>query len=120
MGEVNELQGRQIIIRSSRELTDEEAHRLEERLSEELATLGLEDYRVWSGREKARLSPRQRELLVLIRDGFSNRDIAERMGLTLQTVKNEIKEAMYKVGATNRAHAVVQAIRRGEIELGTE
>ncbi len=120
MDETNELQGHQVIIRSSKALTGEEARRLTEKLNEELATLGLEDYHVWIGREKARLSPQQRQLIVLIRDGFSNREIAERLGLKLQTVKNEIKETMYMLGATNRAHAVVQAIRRGEIELGTE
>ena len=120
MGEANELQGHQVIIRSSKALTSEEARRLTEKLNEELATLGLEDYHVWIGREKARLSPQQRQLIALIRDGFSNRDIAERLGLKLQTVKNGIKEAMYKLGATNRVHAMVQAIRRGEIELGTE
>ena len=120
MCEANELQGHQVIIRSSRALTSKETRRLTEKLNEELATLGLEDYHVWIGREKTRLSLRQRQLIALIRDGLSNRDIAERLNLKLQTVKNEIKEAMYKLGATNRVHAVVQAIRHSEIELGTE
>jgi len=39
MDEASDLQGRQIIIRSSRELTDEEANRLEKKLREELACL---------------------------------------------------------------------------------
>ena len=120
MGEANELQGNQVIIRSSRALTSEEVRRLTEKLNKELATLGLDHYNVWSGRENVQLSSQQRQLMVLISDGLSNSDIAERLGLKLQTVKNGIKKAMYKLGATNRAHAVVQAIRFGEIKLGTE
>jgi len=52
------LQGHQILIRCSRELTDEEIGRLENKLREELARLGLEDCRVWGKRETARLSLR--------------------------------------------------------------
>ena len=114
------LQGHQILIRCSRELTDEEVGRLENKLREELARLGLEDCRVWGKRETARLSTRQREMMGLIRDGFSNKDIAERLGLVLQTVKNEMKEIMYKLAARNRAQAVAEAIRRGDIDFGTE
>ncbi len=112
------LQGHQILIRCSRELTDEEVGRLENKLREELARLGLEDCRVWDRKETARLSLRQREMMCLIRDGFSNRDITERLGMKLQTVKNEMTESMYKLAARNRAQAVAEAIRRGEIELG--
>ena len=113
------LQGHQILIRCSRELTDEEVGRLENKLREELARLGLEDCHVWNKRETARLSPRQREIMGLIRDGFSNKDIAERLGLVLQTVKNEMKEIMYKLAARSRAQAVAEAIRRGDIDFGT-
>jgi len=114
------LQGHQILIRCSRELTDEEVGRLKNKLREELARLGLEDCRVWGKRETARLSPRQREMMGLIRDGFSNRDIAERLGLVLQTIKNEMKEIMYKLAARNRAQAVAEEIRRGDIDFETE
>ena len=120
MVESNELQGNQVIIRSSRALTGQEVRRLIEKINEELATLGLDHYSVWSGRENVQLSSRQRQLMVLISDGLSNSDIAERLGLKLSTVKNEITEVMYKLGAMNRAHAVVQAIKFGEIKLGTE
>jgi len=58
--------------------------------------------------------------MCLIRDGFSNKDIAERLGLVLQTVKNEMTEIMYKLAARNRAQAVAEAIRRGDIDFGTE
>jgi len=71
------LQGHQILIRCSRELTDEEVGRLENKLREELAKMGIKDCRVWNKRETARLSPRQREMMGLIRDGLSNKDIAE-------------------------------------------
>jgi len=114
------LQGHQILIRCSRELTDEEVGRLENKLREELARLGLEDCRVWNKRETARLSPRQREIMGLIRDGSSNKDIAERLGMKLQTVKNEMKEIMYKLAARSRAQAVAEAIRRGDIDFGVE
>jgi DNA-binding CsgD family transcriptional regulator len=99
--------------------TDKKGQRLEGKIIEEPAMLAFKDDRVWSGREKARLSPRQKELIVLIRDGFSYGEIAKRMGITVPTAKNEMQVIMYKLGTTNRVQAVVQAIRRGEIELGT-
>ncbi len=112
--------GHQFIIRSSRELTDDEAARLEEKLRQELATFGLEHYEVVGRRRKGmELAPRQRQIITLVRDGLSNREIAQHLGISEQTVKNTMMGIIQKLDATNRTDAVLEAIRRGEIELGS-
>jgi DNA-binding NarL/FixJ family response regulator len=60
-----------------------------------------------------RLTPRQREVLTMIADGKSNRQIAERMNLLTTTVKHHVKEILKKLGATNRTEAASIANRSG-------
>ena len=58
------------------------------------------------------------EVLTCVTQGKSNKEIANLLGISHQTVKNIMSEALHRLDATNRVDAVVQAIRRGEIELG--
>ena len=63
------------------------------------------------------LTGREREILSLVADGFSNRDIARRLGISEQTIKNHVSAILRKLNANDRAHAVVLAVRRGLISL---
>jgi DNA-binding CsgD family transcriptional regulator len=56
-----------------------------------------------------RLTARERELLALVGRGLTNIEIARRMGLGRPTVSRILSNAMSKLGATSRAHAVVLA-----------
>jgi DNA-binding CsgD family transcriptional regulator len=56
-----------------------------------------------------RLTARERELLDLVGRGLTNIEIARRMGLGRPTVSRILSNAMSKLGATSRAHAVVLA-----------
>ena len=60
-----------------------------------------------------RLTGREREILVLLAEGLSNRAVAERLGITERTVKFHVGEILARLGATNRAQAVAIAKARG-------
>jgi DNA-binding NarL/FixJ family response regulator len=63
------------------------------------------------------LTPRETEVLAQIAEGNRNRDIAERLFISEETVKVHIKHIMDKLGASDRTQAVSIAIRRGIIRL---
>jgi DNA-binding NarL/FixJ family response regulator len=63
------------------------------------------------------LTPREVEVLSQIAGGNRNRDIAEKLFITEETVKVHIKHIMEKLGASDRTQAVAIGIRRGIIEL---
>jgi DNA-binding NarL/FixJ family response regulator len=52
---------------------------------------------------KLYFSPRQQQLAQLIRQGFSNKELAAQLNLSEQTVKNHVHRMLRKVGAPNRA-----------------
>ncbi|NVB39754.1 response regulator transcription factor [Pseudenhygromyxa sp. WMMC2535] len=68
-------------------------------------------------RPLAELTPREREVLELLADGLSNRVIGERLGISAHTVKFHVDALLDKLEARSRTQAVVQAIRRGLLEL---
>ncbi len=63
------------------------------------------------------LTPREIEVLSRIAGGNRNRDIAEKLFITEETVKVHIKHIMDKLGASDRTQAVAIGVRRGIIEL---
>jgi DNA-binding NarL/FixJ family response regulator len=63
------------------------------------------------------LTEREVEVLGQIAGGNRNRDIAERLFITEETVKVHIKHIMEKLGASDRTQAVAIGIRRGIIQL---
>jgi DNA-binding NarL/FixJ family response regulator len=63
------------------------------------------------------LTPREVEVLRHIADGNRNKDIAERLFISEETVKVHVKHVMEKLGASDRTEAVAIAIRRGIIQL---
>ncbi len=63
------------------------------------------------------LTAREIEVLGQIAGGNRNRDIAEKLFITEETVKVHIKHIMEKLGASDRTQAVAIGVRRGIIEL---
>jgi len=63
------------------------------------------------------LTTREIEVLSQIAGGNRNRDIAEKLFITEETVKVHIKHIMEKLGASDRTQAVAIGLRRGIIHL---
>lgn len=66
------------------------------------------------------LTAREREILALAATGAGNREIADRLALSLQTIKNALSIIYQKLGVKNRTEAVVMALERGWLEAGPE
>ena len=64
-----------------------------------------------------RLTPREIEVLELVAEGRPNRAIAERLGISDQTVKFHLASINGKLGAANRTDAVRRGVRAGLITL---
>ena len=65
---------------------------------------------------KGRLSPREREVLQLLAHGRTNEAAAGELFLSEETVRTHVRNAMRKLGAHTRLHAVVLALAAGEIQ----
>lgn len=63
------------------------------------------------------LTEREVDVLRHVSGGNRNRDIAERLSISEETVKVHIKHIMEKLGASDRTQAVAIAVRRGIIQL---
>jgi DNA-binding NarL/FixJ family response regulator len=59
------------------------------------------------------LTAREREVLQLLAEGASNREIGTRLHLTEGTVKNHVSNILGKLHAANRTHAVALAREQG-------
>jgi DNA-binding NarL/FixJ family response regulator len=68
----------------------------------------------------APLTARERQILMHVTDGHTNKQIANALKISEQTIKNHISAILRKLNANDRAHAAVLAIRRGYIPLGRE
>jgi DNA-binding NarL/FixJ family response regulator len=62
------------------------------------------------------LSARQREILQMLADGMQTDAVAERLGLSTETVRTHTKRILAKLEASTRTEAVAIAIRHGLIE----
>ncbi len=63
------------------------------------------------------LTAREREVLQHVANGLGNREIAQAIGRSAETVKTHLESIFQKLGARDRAHAVTVALRRGFIHL---
>lgn len=63
------------------------------------------------------LTEREREVLGLVAEGFSNKLIAAQLGISERTVKNHLTYIMIKLRASDRTHAVVTAVRLGWLAI---
>jgi DNA-binding NarL/FixJ family response regulator len=64
--------------------------------------------------ERLPLTDREREVVMLVGEGLSNRDIAIRLTLSVRTVENHIFKAMAKTGTANRKQLAALLPRRRE------
>ena len=61
----------------------------------------------------ARLSPRERAVLLLMGHGLSNKSIARQLSIAPETVKSHAKSIFWKLTARSRAEAVYRAVALG-------
>lgn len=64
-----------------------------------------------------KLSPRQLEILQSISEGLTNADIAGRLGISIQMVKEHVTRLYKKLGAASRAEAVAIALRKHLLKI---
>lgn len=60
------------------------------------------------------LTNREREVLNLICEGLSNREIALNLGIKIQTIQNHVRILLLKMGVNNRTQAAIKAIKSGQ------
>ena len=65
------------------------------------------------------LTERERQVLGLVAEGLRGGEIAQRLVLSPETIKSHARNAMTKLGAHTRAHAVAIALRTGQIDTLT-
>lgn len=63
------------------------------------------------------LSPREREVLLLMVDGKTNKEIASLLGITEATVKCHVSTILMRLNVNDRTQAVVTALQRGLVHL---
>jgi DNA-binding CsgD family transcriptional regulator len=63
------------------------------------------------------LTPREIEVLRLLSEGLANKEIAARLSFSTHTAKFHVESILRKLGAVNRAEAVMEGIRRGLLGL---
>jgi DNA-binding NarL/FixJ family response regulator len=63
------------------------------------------------------LTPREREVLRLLAEGLSNKDIAARLAISEHTAKFHVNAVLAKLGVQRRTEAVVRAARLGWVTL---
>jgi two-component system, NarL family, response regulator LiaR len=62
------------------------------------------------------LTPREREVLVLIGRGYANKRIALELGLAEKTVKTHVGHVLAKLGVSDRTQAAIAAVRAGLVD----
>jgi len=85
-------------------------------LDPELRTGVAREIRMRSRDVRPVLSPREHEILVLIAEGVTAPDIALRLRVSTATVKTHVFHLYEKLGVTERAAAVAEAMRKGLLE----
>jgi DNA-binding NarL/FixJ family response regulator len=65
------------------------------------------------GRERSPLSQREREIVGLVAQGYKNREMAEKMFISEQTVKNHLHNIFDKLGVSDRLELALYAIHKG-------
>ncbi len=63
------------------------------------------------------LTPREREVFLLLVRNYTTREIADDLSISEKTVRNHISNVMQKLGVKGRASAVVELLKLQEISL---
>jgi len=85
-----------------------------------LAELGRRPGAPGAGAGLAELTPREREVLVLVAQGLSNAEISGRLFLSPATTKTHVSRILTKVGARDRAQLVALAYETGLVQPGSD
>ena len=67
--------------------------------------------------KKIRLTKKELEALMYITEGLNNAEIADKMYVSIHTVKFYIKNIFQKLNAKNRVNAVIKAVKYGLVEI---
>ena len=72
----------------------------------------------WTGEARSKpITYREIHILIMASHGYSNKEIAEALGIAYQTVKNNFHRLMRKLGAGSSAHALLIAMEAGLITV---
>lgn len=63
------------------------------------------------------LSPREYEIMVLVAEGLTNRDIGHYLYISEKTVKNYVTKVRKKLGLENRTQIALFALQQGIVEI---
>lgn len=77
------------------------------RVSSSIATMGD------GNQGDVTLTKRERDVLLLLANGQTNRQIAEQLSISAETVKEHVKHLLTKIGVADRTQAAVWAVRHG-------
>jgi DNA-binding NarL/FixJ family response regulator len=70
-----------------------------------------------TGAKTMALSSREMDVLACVTQGMSNKEIARRLGISQQTVKNHVTSILRKLAVEDRTQAALYALRRGWVQL---
>ncbi len=70
--------------------------------------------RVVNSNGKSLLTPREEQVVALVADGLSNRDVARELGLSEHTIKKYLLRIFDKIGISSRVELVLYAMSHGE------
>ncbi|MBM4422458.1 MAG: response regulator transcription factor [Chloroflexi bacterium] len=91
----------------------------EKLLSPSLVSTAFADYQRLAqerARQDAGLADEELKVLAAIASGASNKELAEKFFWSEATAKRRVQEILAKIGASSRAQAIAEAVRRGWIE----
>ena len=96
-------------------------HRGEAVLSPAITRLVIEDYLRWGDIRPADtsngLTPREREILQLIAEGYTNKEIAEILSLSVKTIQSHRSNLMSKLDLHDRGELIKYAIQKKIIDI---
>lgn len=70
--------------------------------------------------EKRALTKRETEIVRLVADGFKNREVAEKLGISVKTVETHRANIMNKLALRNLAELIRYAIQKGLVRVDQE
>jgi DNA-binding CsgD family transcriptional regulator len=70
-----------------------------------------------TNQENSKLTQREREVIALVARGLTNQEIADQLSISTSAVKICLHQSCIKLGAQNRAQAVISAFKERAIDL---
>jgi DNA-binding NarL/FixJ family response regulator len=77
-----------------------------------------QELHVASPRPTRRITPREQQVLQMVWEGFMNRDIGRRLKISVRTVEAHRSSIMLKMGVSNTAQLLREAIQLGLLKTG--